>query len=270
MSWKGKVFGSIVGFAIGGGPIGAIAGGILGHQIDKARDNSFRLNDYASEDEKQGVQTAFFTTTFSVMGHLAKVDGVVSKAEINVATQVMNQMQLSPDMRSKAINLFQQGKQADFPLIETLNAFLQQCGEHKNLLYMFLELQLQAAFADGTIHVKEEALLLQICQQLDISQRKYERIKRRLQAQQRFHQHYQQRKQQSPRSKLKDAYLALDVDSSVSDAELKKTYRLLVSQHHPDKLLAKGLPEEMMVLAKEKTQQITKAYETIKEARKHQ
>ena len=269
MSWKGKVFGSIVGFAIGGGPIGAIAGGILGHQVDKASDNSFKLNDYASDDDKQAVQTAFFTATFSVMGHLAKVDGIVSKAEIDVATRVMDQMQLSPEMRSKAIDLFQQGKHADFPLAQTLSVFLQQCGEHKNLLNMFLELQLQSAFADGDIHVKEEALLLAICQKLDISQRKYERIKRRLQAQQRFHQHYQQRTQHSPQKKLKDAYDALGVKNSVSDAELKKTYRILVSQHHPDKLLAKGLPEEMMVLAKEKTQQITKAYETIKEARKH-
>lgn len=267
MSWKGKVFGSVAGFAVGG-PVGAVVGGILGHQMDKSASFSFTINNYSTEGEKQQIQSAFFAATFSVMGHVAKADGIVSKAEIDVATRIMDQMRLSPELRSEAIKLFQQGKQNDFPLTETLSTFLQQCGDHKHLLYMFLELQLQSAFADGEVHLKEEALLLQICEQLNISQRQYQRIKRRLQAQQRFQQRYQQHKKQSPRSNLKDAYEVLGLNSSASDDEVKKSYRLLVSQHHPDKLLAKGLPEEMMILAKEKTQQITKAYETIKETRK--
>ncbi|NOQ35377.1 MAG: co-chaperone DjlA [Methylococcaceae bacterium] len=276
MKWKGKILGGMAGFAMGG-PVGAIFGSLIGHSIDNSSTNanfSFTVNNFANSEEKQRVQDAFFTATFSVMGHLAKADGIVSKAEINLANQVMTQMQLSPDMRTKAIHLFQEGKESDFPLTQTLNNFQQQCGSHKHLLYMFLEIQLQAALADGGMHSKEEALLLKICAQLAISSVQYQRIKRRLQAQQRFQQGYQKQQGNSrqpyqSRNKLKDAYEVLEVKSSNTDAEIKKSYRLLLSEHHPDKLLAKGLPEEMMTLAKEKTQEITKAYETIKEARKH-
>ena len=59
----------------------------------------------------------------------------------------------------------------------------------------------------------------------------------------------------------------LGVEPDSTEAEVKKAYRRLMSQHHPDKLVAKGLPEEMMKLAKEKTQEISAAYELIKEAR---
>ena len=66
---------------------------------------------------------------------------------------------------------------------------------------------------------------------------------------------------------LKDAYLVLGVSSPASDADVKKAYRRMMNQHHPDKLVAKGLPEEMMKLATEKTQEIKKAYELIKQKR---
>lgn len=266
MSWKGKLCGSIAGFAMGG-PIGAILGGIVGHQIDKATTFSFA---YTSLEDQQQLQTAFFTTTFSVMGNLAKADGIVSKAEINLATKVMDEMHLSAQMRSQAIALFDQGKRSDFPLISTLKDFQQQCGQRKHLLLMFLEIQLQAAYADGSIHSKEEVLLSQICQQFNISHRHYLSIKRRIQAQQRFQEYYQQ-SQSAHHSKtnLNDAYEVLGVNKNNTDTEIKKAYRTLVSQHHPDKLVTKGLPESMMILAKEKTQQITKAYEIIKESRKN-
>jgi DnaJ like chaperone protein len=67
---------------------------------------------------------------------------------------------------------------------------------------------------------------------------------------------------------LDDAYAVLGVSTSATDAEVKKAYRRLMSQHHPDKLVAKGLPEEMMTIAKEKTQKIRKAYEVVKDSRK--
>jgi DnaJ like chaperone protein len=269
MSWKGKMFGAVTGFFIGGGPVGAVIGGILGHQLDKA---STRSSLYLNAEEQQSVQKAFFTTTFSVMGHLAKADGIVSKAEINLATQVMDQMHLSADKRLEAIELFQSGKKNDFPLIQTLADFQHHCSHRTHLPIMFLEIQMQAAFADGQLHENEEVLLLTICQHLTLTQRHYLRIKRRLEAQQRFYQYYQQQQSHAqPYSKnnLKDAYDVLGVNSKSKDSDIKKAYRTLISQNHPDKLVAKGLPESTMTLAKEKTQQITKAYEMIKDSRKH-
>ena len=72
----------------------------------------------------------------------------------------------------------------------------------------------------------------------------------------------------SPDVILANAYEMLSVSPGDSDAEVKKAYRRLMSQHHPDKLVAKGLPEEMMKLATEKTQEIKAAYEVIQTHRR--
>jgi DnaJ like chaperone protein len=212
---------------------------------------------------------AFFTATFSVMGHIAKADGRVSEAEIDWARRVMDQMGLTGEMRQTAMNLFQEGKSRDFPLDAALDQFRRECRRRGNLLRMFIEIQLQEALADGYVGGEEEHLLLHICAQLGISRFEYEGIKLQLQAQQRFYNrhYYYQTGAAKPASQLEDAYAALGLKPSASDDEVKKTYRRLLSRHHPDKLVSKGLPEEMMTLAKEKTQQITKAYETIQQAR---
>ena len=71
----------------------------------------------------------------------------------------------------------------------------------------------------------------------------------------------------APKQPLASPYEVLDVEETTSDAEVKKAYRRLMSQHHPDKLVSKGLPEEMIELAKQKTQEIRRAYEQVKEQR---
>ena len=68
-------------------------------------------------------------------------------------------------------------------------------------------------------------------------------------------------------STLAECYAELEVDASISDAEVTKAYRRLMSRHHPDKLVANGLPESMAQMAKEKTQRIQEAYEGIRAAR---
>ncbi|MEC7997402.1 MAG: DnaJ domain-containing protein, partial [Pseudomonadota bacterium] len=72
---------------------------------------------------------------------------------------------------------------------------------------------------------------------------------------------------QAESKKLDAAYDLLGVQKSVTDQELKKSYRRLMNQHHPDKLVAKGLPEEMIDIATQKTQDIKAAYELIKKHR---
>ena len=266
MSWLGKFLGGAFGFLLGG-PLGAILGASVGHHFDIGLETMGRT-DRLSPGDQHRVQMAFFTATFSVMGHLAKADGRVSPAEINLAKQVMDNMKLTAEMRETAINLFQQGKNRDFPLHEVLAQFHSEC---RGRTSMFLEFQLQAALADGDVNPAEDRLLLTICSHLGISRFEYERIKLQLLAQQRFYSYSTGNQYQPARhqTKLADAYAILGVKANASDSEITKAYRRLISQHHPDKLVAKGLPEEMMTLAKEKTQQIRKAYETITEARKH-
>jgi DnaJ like chaperone protein len=268
MQWKGKIFGSVLGFMMGG-PVGAVLGSVIGHQLDNHSPETVNLEDTLDFEQKQQLQSAFFTATFSVMGHLAKADGAVCEAEIQLATRVMNEMQLAEPIRQQAIKLFQEGKSPHFLLETTLAQFRKDCGRHKQFLYMFLEIQLQTAFADGEINLQEETVLLFICEQLGIFKFEYQALKLQFQARQRFYQQQQQGSfRHQSRSQLNDAYAILGVKPSASDSEVKLAYKKLMNQHHPDKLMARGLPEQMLVLAKEKTQQISKAYEMIKYARK--
>ncbi len=71
----------------------------------------------------------------------------------------------------------------------------------------------------------------------------------------------------SPATRLQDAYAALGLKESATDSEVKKTYRRLMSENHPDKLMAKGVPDEMLKMATERSQEISTAYEVIKDSR---
>ncbi|OAI01666.1 co-chaperone DjlA [Methylomonas methanica] len=265
MSWLGKLVGGAFGFMLGG-PLGAIFGASIGHQFDAGMDGM--AGESFNPGDQQRVQMAFFTATFAVMGHVAKADGRVSNEEIGLAKRVMDNMELNPELREVAVQLFQQGKQVDFPLADVLRQFRVECHRRTHLVRMFVEIQIQAAFADGIYDAKEEKLLLDICAQLGVSRFEYQIIKGQVQAQHRFQQSGEQfQTAKAGLSKLEDAYAVLGIAATADDADVKKAYRRLMSQHHPDKLVAKGLPEEMMQMAKQKTQQIRKAYETIREAR---
>ena len=265
MSWWGKLAGGAFGFILGG-PLGALLGAVLGHNLDRGL--SGLEAERLQPGEQERVQTAFFTATFSIMGHLAKVDGSVSRKEIDLAEAVMRKMELDADMRATAIRLFNQGKQETFPLEEVIEQFRRECHRRSTLIQMFIEIQLQAAYADGKIDSAEERLLLHICRRLGIPEMLFRRLEQMIQAEYHFAGAGggQFRKGDAAPS-LDDAYALLNISKNVSDDEVKRAYRRQTSQHHPDKLVAKGLPEEMMKIASEKTHEIRLAYERIKEAR---
>ena len=273
MSWFGKVIGGVLGFSLGGGPLGAIIGAVLGHQLDKKSDD-FQER-YAPGDQER-VQAAFFTATFSVMGHIAKADGTVTQNEIRHAENVMQRMGLDQDARKFAIDLFQQGKANDFDLEAVLRQFKQECQRRRNLMQMFLEVQITMALADGTIHEHERAILHRVGKHLGFAGFMIDQLIKMVQAQQGFHRYSQQGQggnhggtyQQAPDAPSVDqAYQVLGVTSSDEEKTVKRAYRRLMSQHHPDKLVAKGLPEEMIKMATEKTQEIKSAYELIKKSK---
>lgn len=258
MSWWGKLIGGGFGFMLGG-PLGAMLGMAVGHQLDKGL-NIIDLD--AGNTER--VQLAFFTASFSVMGYLAKADGKVSKSEIQMAENIMQQMSLNAEQRAAAIELFNQGKQPDFPLQDILAQFRKECHRRTNLIQMFLEILIATAYADQKLDRAEHEALIQIAQSVGFSKDQLEQLIQMVSAQQQYSHQTTQRGQTT----LESAYAVLGVDKDVSDSILKKTYRRLMSQHHPDKLVAKGLPEEMIKLANEKTSEIKSAYEQIKQSRK--
>jgi len=265
MSWWGKVIGGAFGFVLVG-PLGAVLGAAIGHSFDKGLKGLEDITGIGADQER--IQAAFFTATFSIMGQVAKADGRVSETELQVARQIMAKMQLSEDQKKAAINLFNQGKAPDFDYAPIIEQFRHECRRRTNLLRMFMEIQLATALADNELHPEEQRLLLNIAEMLGFRRRQFEQILAMVAAQKRFtdyggfassreHEH----------EAIEQAYLILGMQAKSSDAEIKKAYRKLMSQHHPDKLVSKGLPEEMMKIATEKTREIKEAYELIKRHR---
>ena len=256
MSWWTSVLGGALGYMIGG-PLGAMLGVAFAGNLSKGKSN-FRgsASDYRPGDQ-QRVQAAFFSSVFSVMGYIAKVDGKVSKSEILLAQQVMQQMQLSDDMQKAAKELFNQGKQNDFNLDEVLEQFRTESHRRTHLVRMFLEIQIQATYADGVLDDKEYDALKYIANKLRFPIHELERLI----------QQFSVASGKSSKLTIDDAYVILGADKSLTDKELKRAYRRLLAQHHPDKLVAKGLPDEMIKLANDKTQEIISAYELIKKHR---
>ena len=264
MSWWGKLLGGAFGFMIGG-PIGALVGVALGHNFDRGLQTSALPPPGGGVNPRERAQMAFFTATFSVMGHIAKADGRVTPHEIQLATQLMEQMGLTRDMRAAAKRLFNEGKAPDFPMEEVLAQLRRECRRSANLMRMFLEIQLHAAYSDGRASARERGILYRACEALGVSGEEFARLEARVQAE--LNMHASGGSGRPGSMSLDAAYAILDVSEQADDQAVKRAYRRQMSQHHPDKLVAKGLPEEMMKLATEKTQEIKAAYERIREAR---
>jgi DnaJ like chaperone protein len=254
--WQGKLIGALVGYLIGRLP-GAIIGAFIGHLFDAERAQRVGAASAAN------VQQVFFRATFQVMGHVAKSDGRVSEQEIQAARAVMAQFRLSEADKLRAIQLFTEGKAPNFPLQPCLSELARLCVNRLDLRLMFIQIQLQTTFLGGGLNDASRAVLRRVCDALNVSQYQFAQMEAML--------HMQGNANgggASPRtSSLDESYQVLGVDKSASDAEVTKAYRRLMNQNHPDKLVAKGLPESMMKAAEEKTRSIRAAYETICAAR---
>ena len=255
------------------GPFGAVLGGIAGLFLSQ-RLSTQRFQTHISPEQQARAQNAFFQATFVAMGKLAKADGRINEQEIRQATQLMDNMRLSPSQRRQAIELFNKGKSGLINFHEVLLDFKHSVTS-ANLIHVFIEIQLQAAYADGAISAAEQHILNEICQLLNVSRFTLEMLNRRVQAQRSFYQQqsryqYQHHHSQQPsHHMLQEAYQVLGTSASSSDQEVKRAYRKRMSEHHPDKLISKGLPKEMLEVAKKKTQDIQAAYDLIQKYRKN-
>ena len=261
MSWWGKVIGGAFGFMLGG-PLGALFGAALGHSFDRGLKANLRAlpGDEGQASRQERAQAAFFSATFGVMGHIAKADGRVSAEEIRLAGAVMDQLGLRGDLRGAARNLFNAGRAPDFPLDEVLAQFRRECRYSLNLARLFVEIQVQAAYADGAVHPAERRLLNHIAEVLGLGPGELEQLEAVVRA-------HAGPGGSAAALSPDEAYTILGVSPEASDADVKRAYRRLMNRHHPDKLVSKGLPEEMMQAATEKTREIKAAYERVKEAR---
>jgi len=216
---------------------------------------------------KGGVQTAFFIATFAAMGRLAKVDGSIKASEINLASKVMSHLKLNTVQKKLAIRLFNDGKNSDFNLDVVLNRFYRQCKHRVSVLQIFIEIQLQAAFADGALNEKEQTLLKKMCKRLDVSESIFNRIERRVRKKNLTGEVIPRVKPAKAMS-LSKACTLLDVSRWSSKEDIKKAYRRLMGRHHPDKMMARGAAEDEMEEATEFVQDIKRAYEIVSKAKK--
>ena len=251
--WWGKLIGGIIGLLKGGLP-GVIFGVFLGHMVDRFLSGLSGAN---------RTRDAFFGAMFSTLGHINKADGRVTKAEIAAAEQLMRRLQLTETERHRAIRFFQQGKQQDFDLDATLREFARHSMLRHELRIMFIELLLEAALADGTLTAAEQAILMRSCTLLHIPANIFSAMLRARQGGGgSTYGNYQQVPNRG--QSLQQSYAALGLKDNASAQEIKRAYRKLVSQYHPDKLVSQGLPEEMMEMSKKRVREINAAYDKIK------
>ena len=204
------------------------------------------------------VQSQFLDSTFAVMGALCKADGAVSRDEIKAAEALFERLHLSPEQRESAKEAFERGKAPDFALDAEVRKLARLCRGRGPMLQTFLQLQLTAIAANGVVDPAEHEMLVRVARGLGLSENDVARLESLLRA---------STSGSSGKEQLNDAYAALGVSPSASDAQVKRAYRRLMSENHPDKLASKGLPENMREVAEEKTREIAAAYERIKVAR---
>ncbi|WP_454780217.1 co-chaperone DjlA [Legionella sp. WA2022007384] len=281
-TWWGKILGAFFGYLIDG-PTGAIFGLLVGNFFDRGLYNYFSNPHWLYYTEKRKViQKVFFEATFSIMGHLAKADGRVSEQELDMARQFMDEMRLSSEQKTLAKHLFNDGKKAQFNLDAVLEHLKKACKDNRDLLRLFIDIQYRAAQADG-LGAKKIQILDKIFSKLDFAPlhkqyRFYEDFgtsysseapdDTKQQSQQsssssHSYSSYSRYNYQPSKTNMDYAYALLEVSPNASKQEVKKAYRRLLSRNHPDKLIAQGLPQEMIKMANEKTQKIVKAYELI-------
>ena len=175
----------------------------------------------------------------------------------------MRQLGIRGAQRDAAIAHFKRGAAADYDIDGALARFNEDCAGPRQIAQTLLVFLISMAAADGAVDSGEHASLERIASLVGFQAVEFERLLQMAEAQSHFH-----GPSAAPAGdQLADAYRALGVDPGCSDKELKRAYRRLMSEHHPDKLIARGVPESMMKVATEKAQEIQAAYELIRKLR---
>ncbi len=247
MQWLGKGIGGLIGAFFG--PVGSLVGVLVGHRWDQDKNGQGA--------GVRAISRLFFETTFEVMGRVAKIDGRVSEDEVRVARSIMHGMRLTDVQVDSAIEHFTRGKSADYPLDSRLSALAEQLDRRGDLARAFVQIQLQAAVGAGEVGPAKRQTLWRVASALGVSRAEVAQIEAIVRGAGRA-------APELSAAALEAAYRVLGVSSEASNDDVKTAYRRLMSQHHPDKLVARGLPVSMIGVAEQKTHEVRTAYERIK------
>jgi DnaJ like chaperone protein len=263
MNFVGKLAGAIIGLWLFRHPFGVLAGVFLGHLWD--------IGAMRAQPLSGGPARSFIAPLFGLAGAIAKSDGRVSEQEIAAAENLMQRMQLQPVQRAEAIARFTAGKQDNFPAQMAIAELRAWCGGRRDLAFLLLDMLLDIVYAEGPLVGAKFALVRKLCWSLGV----HERELAALAAMRGYayagnggsHDHaHEHADAHSARSSVSvDAYAILGLQRSASDSEIKRAYRKLISQHHPDKL--GDVPDELKRRAEERAREINTAYEKIRAER---
>ncbi len=252
MAIMGKALGAGLGFFLGG-PIGAILGGVLGHawDADNSRNRYRQENDVWPEVEDTfDRQVLFYTGLASLAAKMAKADGRVTRDEIEAFDSFLSfDLGLSAEERRNVARIFNEAKNSPEEAAAIALQFKQLIGYQHEVLDMMLELLFKIALADGELHPNEENFLRQVATVFGFNRMQFENIRA-----------LYVREDDRP-------YKVLGVERGASAEEIRQAYHKLVREYHPDRLQAKGVPEDFLKIANEKMAEINSAYDQIKRER---
>ena len=253
-----RILGALVGYFFLG-LLGIFLGYFIGSLIDR-----FKIVGLAGMSPLNTArrQSVFLETAFILMGKLAKADGRVSETEVSHVEQFMQKLGMTADHRLKAIALFKQGASPDYDIDKQLDEFHAICGYSHSLRQMLLIYLVIMGLSDGRLNSAEEDLLRIIAVRLGYDQSTFDQLLNMVLNQTHFSDG-----QNTSVSALDDAYKALGVSKDSNDQDIKRAYRKLMSQYHPDKLMGQGVPEEMITMATEQAKKVQTAYDLIKKHR---
>jgi DnaJ like chaperone protein len=247
MSIWGKILGGAAGFAIGG-PIGALLGAVAGHAVDLYREDEADSPSATTEVVQDATQQIAFTIGVIVLGaKMAKVDGAVTRHEVNAFKQVFH----IPDSEMKNVgrifDLARRDSQGWEPYAKQIAKLL---ADRPAVLEDLLDGLFHIGRADGALHDAEIEYLHGIARVFGFSDHDFNRIRAC-----------------NGCAQKNDAYAVLGLTPSATDEEIKITYRQLVRDHHPDRLIAQGLPQDFIDIANDKLAAINAAHDRIRKER---
>lgn len=242
MSIWGKIIGGTTGFALGG-PLGAIIGMMIGGSFDRSA-KKFSSSNQISQQQKQNV---FALCIIVLSAKIAKADGQVTKEEIYTFKEKFN---IQAEEMSEVSKIFNEAKKSSFGFKNIADQVGNLFSDNKVLLEQLLNNLFYIAEADGLTSINELEVLKSISQSFHFNETDFQRI---------FHSRLN--------NKESDPYKILGVTREDSDNNIRKKWIELSKEHHPDYLIAKGMPKEFIKEANKELSSINLAYDKIKELR---
>ena len=262
----GKIICACAGYVISG-PVGLAIGFAIGFVIDwflsSLQAPGFTTLRYQDFPE---LEQYFFPAIFTAMGYVAKASGQHDPADHRSAHMMLDIMGFPEHFRPDALYYFDQGRAPNFKLDDLVLRFYGGFRKQPAYVKMFVEIQVFASLLDGPMHPNARSVILNICRLLDLRRSDFDSFHRMAKVYRRRLSQYQRR--DSAQGRLQEAYAVLNTSPDASDDEVKKAYMRLRSEHHPDKLMARGLSQEMIEIAEAKSREVRAAYECIKDLRK--